>query len=280
MARWQAAEAEAQAELQAQQLREPLLDPATAMDAAATVITAAVRGRSARRAGGKVRAAEEERYARHRVFMAALRAGVVVDKRSAKRMTLQQRVLRLQGAHAPAEPMHAATMRLVCGRKMVPLSAITDVEQLGDGESGWIAISFLAAPKAAPSSLTVKLHTSKDRMTMLEMLRGCGCAVGSGPATREWALANARANMAATATATSVAWTAAHVSEMMELWTAETAPERTARNMSERAAHRFASPGRLSSENGEPVPTIAEMIEGGGGAAPGDCADDTAETWV
>jgi hypothetical protein len=175
-------------------LRAPLID------AGATAVGAVVRGRAARRAGGAVAAATQQQERRHRAFMGRLRAGIAVDKRSARKRALQQRVLRLEGSAGLGVGLGAgaaSAMRLVCGRRAVPLSAITEVEQPpGDDDEGWIVVRYRAERPAAgaekeeevvEATLTLKLRGDANRRTMLlEVLRSCGCPVSSGPRTVEW----------------------------------------------------------------------------------------------
>jgi len=174
-------------------LRAPLID------AGATAIGAVVRGRAARRVGGAMAAAVQQQERRHSAFLGRLRAGIAVDKRSARKRALQQRVLRLEGSVGLGVGLGAgaaSAMRLVCGHRTVPLSAITDVEQPpgdGDDDGGWIVVRYRAERPAAgakedeeEATLTFKLRGDLNQRTMLEVLRSCGCSVSSGPRTVEW----------------------------------------------------------------------------------------------
>jgi hypothetical protein len=158
------------------------------------MIGSVFRGRHARR-GAALRNATTAATTRRHDFVARLRSGLLVDKRSATKpndaRAVRQRELRLMGIHAFAEPSSSSAMRLLCGRKTVPMSLITAVK-LPDGvggaavarnagDTGWIAITF--SGPGGPSgedgieSLAIRLPTRETQRCMVELLQSAGCFI-------------------------------------------------------------------------------------------------------
>ena len=199
------------------------------VDTIATKLQAVARTRIARK-GPAVRSAEEARDERHNDFVTALRhPGVAVEKRkakSAKKFMVQQRVLRLE-TQVPLEipnrtdAVSASSVRLHCGRKCVPLSIISSVDQLKSTDaqlasmaladkkpailkekqaaatdSGWLVITYGADGDGdgGVQKLTIRLKQEQHQRTLLEVLRRllCGGAatIGAGAATDENLLEN------------------------------------------------------------------------------------------